>query len=261
MKLKMIQSIEIIRKEMDPDCEHINVIHTPNGDTCTDCGLVLIDEIFEYEVPIANDDPHSVGRAIKPEPFDYYDQMSKLDLPPVICKNVCGQIEKLKRKTHVRRSTYIKNLFIMIYIAYNQEKIPFNVNALSEKLEMDSKQTRDAIKMSSKGLISSKEKQSVCINDPFVFFKEVAKSFEKQYKFPDSQYSKIEEFIKFLMEKNCMLMNESPKGLAVVIYKMFLDRNNIKIKNFNQETGRTQLYIRARENIINETCNHALSSS
>ena len=53
-----------------------------------------------------------------------------------------------------------------------------------------------------------------------------------------------------------MLMNESPKGLAVVIYKMFIERNNIKIKNFNKETGRTQLYIKSHENMIIEIFNN-----
>ena len=78
----------------------------------------------------------------------------------------------------------------MLYIAYNQGENTFQYIFLRENLEMTPKQARDAIKIASKGIDIDSEKQSICVNDPFVFFKEIAEKFSYQYVFPKDHYEK-----------------------------------------------------------------------
>lgn len=239
---------------MDSECEHTNYIQTTSGDTCTDCGRVLIDDIFEYETQPIMDEQYQCFRTDKQEPFSYQVEISKLDLDPRICVNVHKQIEKLEHKTHVRRSTYIKNLFTMIYSAYIEENIPFNVSNLRNSLGMNAKQTREAIKQLPPSV-------TLDTHNPFSFFREITDKFKDQYDFPKELLSKVEKFINLLVENNSMICNESPDGIAVAVYKIFLDRNGIHIKNFNKKSGRTQLYIKVRENMIYDICNKLASKS
>lgn len=233
---------------MDPNCEHINIIQTTCGDTCTDCGLILVEDSTEYDNQNIVDDQYVSNKAIVKEPFSYHTELVKLNLNPKICINVTQKIKELEHKTHMRKSKYIKNLFVMIYSAYIEENIPFNITTLKESLKMSNKQIREAIKSIPKSV-------NIDTHHPYSFFEEITEKFRDQYVFPKNKLDDVKNFIDFLLENGTEICNESPDGIAAAVYKIFLDRNNIKLKNFNKKAGRTQLYIRTRENMIYDICN------
>lgn len=224
-------------------------------DVCQDCGCVMEDQIMECNVKFQSDDTYVVIKPLKKEPFNYYDKLSSLDLNPKVCANVCEQISRLKEKSHVRVNTHLKNLFVMIYIAYNQEGIEFNHVEIGRSLGLDDKCIREAIKIASVGIDCDADKNPVCIISPYNFIREICKMFTEEFTFTEEIYYKLEKFIELVMSNNKMLGNENPRGIAATVLKMFFDERGISPQNFMQKTGRTPGYIKIRENIIIKTLN------
>lgn len=237
--------------EDDYFCEHLKI----EDDICINCGLSIEDNIIDYNVKIQTDDSYNIGKTIKKEVFNYYDKLALLGLDSQIAEHVCSQIIKLKQKSHVRVPTHIKNLFVMIYIAYNTKGVDFNPTEVGKKLGMNPKAIRDAIKIAAVGIDDDGVKNPVCIISPFNFVREIADFFKDIHVIPEKNLAKIEEFIDFIMDNNQMLGNENPKGIATAILKMYYDYNKINIPNFLSKTKRTLGYIKNRENMIIKTLN------
>lgn len=237
--------------EDDYFCEHLTII----DDTCQGCGLEIEDTFTDCTEKIQMDDSFAIGKTIKKESFNYYNRLALLELDPKIGANVCRQISKLKEKSHVRVPTHLKNLFVMIYIAYNTENVDFNPAEIGKKMNMKPKDIRDAVKIAAVGIDEFAESNPVCIISPFNFIRELSYLFKDTHVIPEKSIKKIEEFIDLIMGHNHMLGNENPKGIATAIIKMYYDQNRIIIPNFLNKTKRTLGYIKTRENMIIKTLN------
>lgn len=237
--------------EDDYQCDHLNI----EDEVCMDCGMEIEDNIIEYETRTPADDVWMQSKIPKKEVFSYYERLSLLDLEPIIASNVCRQISKMRERSHVRVPKRIKNLFVMIYIAYTSEGREFNPSEIGKKLEMTPKSIREAVKMASVGIDDDGEKNPVCVISPFNFIKEISELFSDIHQIPEDNLKNIEEFIDFIMDHNQMLGNENPKGMAIAILKMYYDHNRINIPDFLAKTKKTVGYIKIRENMIIKTLN------
>lgn len=237
--------------EDDYTCDHNEV----EEGMCLGCGLMLEEDTIDFSDKIQHDDAYHLGRPMKKEAFSYYDQLAKLELEPEICNHVCQQIGRLKEKSHVRIATHMKHLFVMIYIAYNTNKIKFNPNEIGKKLGMTTKAIRDAVKIASVGIDDEGDRNPVCIFSPFNFIREIAALNEDKHIIPEENYTLLEELIDLFMSHNRMLENENPKGIAVTVLKIYYDWNKIPTADFIKKTGRTPGYIKSKESAIIQTLN------
>lgn len=232
-------------------CDHASIIN----DICQGCGLILEDNLVDYNVRNQLDDSYALLKIHRKEPFDYKDKLARLCLPEKIVTNVCKQISHLKEKSHVRLSTHLKNLFVMIYIARAQEGIELNAFDIGIQLGMDPKDIRRAAKISSNGIDEYGDQNPVCIISPYNFIKEIATMFKDEVHISDDSFHRMEDFIDLIMSHNKMISNENPRGIALTVLKMFFDENEIVVIDLLRKNKRTPSYIKIRENTIIKTLN------
>lgn len=230
-------------------CDH-SVIE---NDICMSCGLEFEDNLVDYNMKPQLDDIYNLQKPTRKEAFNYYNKLAELDLPEKIASNVCEQISRLREKTHVRIGTHLKNLFVMIYSASNEEQIELNPVEIGMKLGLEPKDIRAAGKIASVGIDEDGDKNPVCIISPFNFIRELAKLFKDECEISERSFLGIEEFIDLIMSHNKMLGNENPQGIATTVLKMFFDENQIVVTDFLKKTKRTPSYIKIRENSIIKT--------
>ena len=238
-------------EEEDYSCDHLNI----DDNICVDCGYMFEDNIMDFSDTIQLDDAYYIGRPIKKEEFNYFNQLAKLNLEKEVCMYVCNQISDLKEKTHVRVGTHIKNLFVMIYIAYNIKEIVFCPKELGKKLGMTDKKIKDAVKIASNGIDLNGIKNPVCIYSPSNYIRKLSQLHNPEYVISEKNYIKIEELIDKIIFYDKMLSNENPAGIAVTVLKMFYEWNNIPFLDFIKKASRTAGYIKCRENNIIKTLN------
>jgi hypothetical protein len=236
--------------EEDFSCDHDEIC----DGICVYCGTMLEDDTLDQSGDIALDDGFQIRRTYKKAPFSYYDCLAKLELESEICSHVCDQIQKLKERTHVRENTHIKNLFVMIYIAYTVKSIDFNPLDIGKKLGLTFKDIRNAVKLSSVGIDSDGLVNPIRLFSPLTFIKPMA-ALNEDVVIPEEDFSKIERFIEFLLTHDKMIVNEHPSGIAVTILKMYYEMNHIPFVEFVKKSGRTIGYIKSRENDIIRTLN------
>lgn len=243
--------INFLLKMFSGPCQHQDII----DDFCQDCGEFIEEETLGIHSRIRYDDDFYANKKEKKTKFSYLTELSRLDLPVEVCREVCCQIETLQERSHVRRRTYVTNLFGMIYIAFNKLQMQFNPFVIGEKLQMDQKQIRAAMWTISKGIDSASCRNPICIIDPSSFIEQMASLFSQYHKLSFEEIGKIKDFIDVVISKNKMIANENPRGIAATVLKIFYDHNNIPIPNFYENVSRTPGYIKSIENSVYRTLN------
>lgn len=233
------------------DCPHEHV----ENNECQDCGLELECLEDEQVEDFQQDGVYAIQRPAKKQPFNYLEQLARLELDPSVYANVGEQISRLQDRSHVRRGTRIKNLFAMIYIAHAQLSLEFDQTDIGSKLEMSTKEIRDAVKIASAGIDSKADRNPICITSPNGYIRKIAEMFKDYHNFTEDNFNKISDFIDLIFDHNKMLYNEHPEGIAVTIIKMYLDHNKIVVPDFLKKVGRTGSYIKLQENMIVTTLN------
>lgn len=240
--------------EEDYSCDHLEI----EDNVCSNCGYMLDDDMMDYSDRINMDDPYYIGKAVKKEEFNYLHQLAILNLEKEVCMYVCDQISNLKEKTHVRVGTHVKNLFVMIYIAYNIKEIIFCPYELGRKLGMTDKKIKESVRIASEGIDSHGIQNPVCIYSPSNYIRKFAEYNKDLYVISEKNFKKIEELIDKIIFQDKMLSNENPAGIAVTILKMFYCWNNIPFLDFIKKSGRTVGYVKCKENNIIKILNQML---
>lgn len=229
---------------MDDECEHLYI----RDGCCELCGIELDPRQEVAESPDAN------GQRANP----YSRDLAILDVPLEV-KSWIMQVSQDTQCPSSRKSSHRKNLFVYLYIAYNNFGLLFDAEGIGRQLELEPEDQRLSYRIAS-GMQRSEHQVAVQMPVCIIY---ASRHIDKQashvvtlYEFRPDQLFRMREFSDRLSRCYEALYDENPIALAAAILRVFFDLNKLNARGFEKLVRLTPNYLKGIVQKVYEAIPH-----